>query len=93
MRIVYHTQGGTVYTTSFSYPNIEGKEIYGKIRSDIGKILRQLCMYKDWAKGYYVSTVGLNRATIEKYIKEQQNDDLMLDKQSVKEYEDPFKGR
>jgi len=26
-------------------------------------------------------------------IKEQENDDLMLDKTSVKEYEDPFKGR
>ena len=46
-----------------------------------------------WAKGYYVSTVGLNKATIEKYIREQQNDDLMNDKTSVKEHEDPFKGR
>ena len=46
-----------------------------------------------WAKGYYVSTVGLNRATIEKYIREQENDDLINDKMGVKEYEDPFKGR
>ena len=46
-----------------------------------------------WAKGYYVSTVGLNKATIQKYIREQENEDVMLDKTSVKEHEDPFKGR
>ena len=40
-----------------------------------------------------MSTVGLNRATIEKYIREQENDDLINDKMGVKEYEDPFKGR
>ena len=31
-----------------------------------------------WAKGYYVSTVGANKAAVAKYIREQ-------------EYEDPFK--
>ena len=45
-----------------------------------------------WAEGYYVSTVGLNEATIKKYIQEQEKHDIMLDKLSVKEYEDPFKG-
>ena len=45
-----------------------------------------------WAKGYFVSTVGLNKATIKKYIQEQETEDKMNDKQSVKEYEDPFKG-
>lgn len=130
-------------------PKYRRKEIYGKLRQDIGQIIRQLCAYKDveiveakacsdhihmcvkippkmsvssfmgylkgksslmifdkyanlkykygnrhfWAKGYYVSTVGLNKATIQKYIREQENDDLMKDKLSVKEYEDPFKGR
>lgn len=38
-------------------------------------------------------TVGLNKATIEKYIREQENDDMMSDKNSIKEFEDPFKGR
>ena len=46
-----------------------------------------------WAEGYYVSTVGLNEATIRKYIQEQEKHDIMLDKVSVKEYEDPYKGR
>ena len=46
-----------------------------------------------WAEGYYVSTVGLNEATIKKYIQEQEKQDIMKDKLSVKEYEDPFKGK
>lgn len=45
-----------------------------------------------WAEGYYVSTVGLNEATIRKYIEEQEKHDIALDKLSVREYEDPFKG-
>lgn len=45
-----------------------------------------------WAKGYYVSTVGLNEATIKKYIREQENADKIIDKVSVKELEDPFRG-
>jgi len=45
-----------------------------------------------WAEGYYVSTVGLNEATIRKYIREQEAHDIALDKLSVKEYKDPFKG-
>ena len=45
-----------------------------------------------WAEGYYVSTVGLNEATIKKYIQEQEKHDIAMDKLSVKEYEDPFKG-
>ena len=39
-----------------------------------------------------MSTVGLNEATIKKYIEEQEKRDIALDKLSVKEYEDPFKG-
>ena len=45
-----------------------------------------------WSEGYYVSTVGLNEATIKKYIQDQEKYDVMQDKLSVKEYEDPFKG-
>lgn len=45
-----------------------------------------------WSQGYYVSTVGLNEQTIRKYIREQEKRDIALDKLSVREYEDPFKG-
>lgn len=36
------------------------------------------------------STVGLNEKTVAKYIREQEKNDIALDKLSVKEYEDPF---
>ena len=45
-----------------------------------------------WSEGYYVSTVGLNEDTIKKYIQEQEKADIIMDKLSVKEYEDPFRG-
>ena len=45
-----------------------------------------------WATGYYVSTVGLNEATIAKYIREQDKHDQMVDRISTKELENPFKG-
>ena len=43
-----------------------------------------------WAEGYYVSTVGLNDTTVRKYIRDEERDDILQDKMSVKEYEDPF---
>ncbi|KHN49137.1 IS200/IS605 family transposase, partial [Pectobacterium fontis] len=47
---------------------------------------------KFWSEGFYVSTVGLNEATIQKYIRDQEKSDLLSDKLSSKEYADPFKG-
>lgn len=44
------------------------------------------------SEGYYVSTVGLNEAKIKKYIQDQEKADIMQDKLSIKEYEDPFNG-
>ena len=44
-----------------------------------------------WSTGYYVSTVGLNEATIAKYIREQDTYDKMMDKISTKELNDPFR--
>ena len=44
-----------------------------------------------WSVGHYVSTVGLNEATIRKYIRDQDQRDLMLDKMTNKEYTDPFR--
>lgn len=145
---ISHTRWNCTYHIIF-IPKYRRKEIYGKLRKDIGEILRQLCGYKGveiveanacsdhihmllkippkmsvssfmgyikgksslmifdkhanlkykygnrhfWAKGYFVSTVGLNKATIKKYIQEQETEEKMNDKNSVKEFEDPFKGR
>lgn len=45
-----------------------------------------------WAKGYYVSTVGLNTKVVEDYIRNQEKEDMISDNLSRKEYVDPFKG-
>ncbi|GAB5055723.1 IS200/IS605 family transposase [Companilactobacillus alimentarius] len=45
-----------------------------------------------WAEGYYVTTVGLNEATIAKYIRDQEKKDMVTDKLISYEYEDPFRG-
>jgi len=44
-----------------------------------------------WAEGYYVSTVGFNEETVKKYIREQEKQDIAMDKLSTREYEDLFK--
>ena len=44
-----------------------------------------------WSEEYYVNTVGLNEATIKKYIQEQEKYGIAIDKLSVKGYEDPFR--
>jgi len=46
-----------------------------------------------WAEGYFVSTVGANKNTIKKYIQEQEFEDKLRDKRSLKEYKDPFMGK
>lgn len=43
-----------------------------------------------WTKGYYVSTVGLNKNTIKKYIQNQELEDRIEDKKNIKEYQDHF---
>ena len=45
-----------------------------------------------WAEGYYVGTVGLNEATIAKYIRKQEAHDIAMDKITEKEHDAPFKG-
>ena len=142
-----HTRWNCKYHIVF-IPKYRRKEIYGKIRTDIGQILRQLCVYKDveiieahamsdhihmmirippkisvssfmgylkgksslmiferhanlkykygnrnfWAKGYFVSTVGLNDEVVKEYIRNQEKEDMMSDSLSTKEYKDPFNG-
>lgn len=142
-----HTRWNCKYHIVF-IPKYRRKAIYGKLRSDIGVILRQLCEYKGveimeahamsdhihmllrippkiavssfmgylkgkssliiferhsnlkykygnrnfWAKGFFVSTVGLDTEKVKQYIKDQEKEDMMQDNVSNKEYKDPFKG-
>ena len=46
-----------------------------------------------WAEGYYVSTVGLNKNTIKRYIQNQNLEDKIKDQRSLKEYKDLFTGK
>ena len=129
-------------------PKYRRQVIYGKIKGDIGVILRKLCEYKGveileanacpdhihmlvsippklsvasfigylkgksslmifdkhanlkykygnrhfWCKGYYVDTVGRNKEAIAKYIREQLQEDIVVDQLSLKELIDPFTG-
>ena len=45
-----------------------------------------------WCRGYYVDTVGRNKAVIQKYIQRQLEEDYAEDQMSMKEYIDPFTG-
>ena len=45
-----------------------------------------------WAKGYFVSTVGLTDEVVREYIRNQEKEDMLQDNLSTKEYKDSFKG-
>lgn len=43
-----------------------------------------------WAKGYYVTTVGLNEKTIQNYIRNQEAEDKLRDEMTKRKYVDHF---
>ena len=45
-----------------------------------------------WCRGYYVDTVGKNEKKIAEYIRNQLQEDAMMDQMTMKEYMDPFTG-
>jgi putative transposase len=61
---------------------IKGKSAIHIARTDLGR--RQTCTGQHfWARGYYVSTVGRNEATIREYIKKQEAEDQRLDQLEI----------
>ena len=142
-----HTTWNCKYHIVFA-PKYRRQIIYGKIKKDIGIIVRKLCEYKGveiieanactdhihmlvsippkisvsqfmgylkgksslqifdrhanlkykygnrqfWCRGYYVDTVGRNKEAIEKYIRNQLQEDIISDQLSLKELFDPFTG-
>ncbi len=143
-----HTKWECKYHIVFA-PKYRRQVIYGKVKEDIGKMLRKLCEYKGveiieaeackdhihmlvsippkysvsqimgylkgksslmiyekyanmkykygnrhfWCRGYYVSTVGLNKRAVEQYIRNQLQEDYENDQMSIKEFIDPFTGQ
>jgi putative transposase len=53
------------------------------------RVRRNFRGHKFWARGYYVSTVGLDEARVRKYIKEQEESDHLGDGDGSSEF-DPF---
>lgn len=45
-----------------------------------------------WCRGYYVDTVGKNEKKIAEYIRNQLQEDEMMDQMTMREYTDPFTG-
>ena len=142
-----HTTWECKYHIVFA-PKFRRREIYGKLRQDIGIIIRELCNRKGvqilaaeacpnhihlyvsippklsvssfmgylkgkstlliferhanlkykygnrvfWCRGYYVTTVGNNKAAVQRYVENQLKEDMMSDQICIKEYKDPFKG-
>ncbi len=43
-----------------------------------------------WSLGYYVSTVGHNKQAVQKYIQNQEKEDIITNQVSLVEYYDPF---
>lgn len=75
-----HTSWRCQYHVVFA-PKYRRMEIYGKIKEDIGIILRKLCQQVD--------TAGRNKKTIKAYI---QKEDKISDQISIKKFIDPFTG-
>lgn len=142
-----HTTWRCKYHIVFA-PKYRRQVIYGQLRQDIGKMLRNLCARKGveiieanacqdhihmlvsippkiavasflgylkgksslliferhaqlkyrygnrkfWCKGYYVDTVGRNKAAIQKYIQQQLQEDMIEDQMTLFEPVDPFTG-
>ncbi|AIQ62598.1 hypothetical protein PSTEL_05250 [Paenibacillus stellifer] len=77
-----HTKWNCKYHIVFA-PKYRRQVIYGKLKQDIGKILRQLCERK---------TVGRNKKVIEEYIRNQLQEDIVAEQITMEEYIDPFTG-
>lgn len=44
-----------------------------------------------WSRGYYVSTVGSSKQAVQRYIQNQEKEDMITIQISMVEYYDPFK--
>jgi len=78
-----HTSWRCQYHVVFA-PKYRRMEVYGKIKENIGIILRKLCQQVDM--------VGRNKKAIKAYIQNQLEGDKISDPISIKEFIDPFTG-
>ena len=80
-------------------PNEKVSEFVGYLKGKSGMMIFERyahLKYKSghrhfWCRGYYVSTVGGNKQAVQKYIRNQEQEDLITDQISMVEYYDPFR--
>ncbi len=70
------------YTVSQVVGFIKGKSAIHIARNFVGH-RKNFTGQNFWARGYYVSTVGLNETTIREYIQRQEQEDRRLDQLSM----------
>jgi putative transposase len=61
---------------------IKGKSAIHIARNYVGR-RKNFTGQNFWARGYYVSTVGINEMTIREYIKRREQEDRRLDQLSI----------
>ena len=61
---------------------IKGKSAIGVARDFMGRH-RNFKGYHFWARGYFVSTVGIDERTVREYIRQQEKNDQKLDQQRL----------
>ena len=70
------------YAVAQAFGFLKGKSAIHIARTYLGR--RQTCTGQHfWARGYYVSTVGRNEATIREYIQKQEAEDQRLDQREI----------
>ena len=81
------------YSVSSVVGFIKGKSAISIAREYRGKKQRSVQGESFWARGYFVSTVGLDEETIREYIKKQEKEDERHDQLHLRETEpDPSGG-
>jgi len=73
------------YAVSQVVGYIKGKSAIYRARNDLGK-RRDFKGQHFWARGYYVSTVGIDEDVIREYIRQQEDEDRRVDQLSLWEY-------
>ena len=63
-------------------PKYRRKRLYGKLRQYLGH-RRNFTGQQFWARGYHVSTVGRDEATVREYIRSQEAEDRRIDQLSL----------
>ena len=90
-----HTKWECKYHVVF-IPKYRRQALYGQLRKELGDVFHDLAKQREskierknfaghhfWARGYFVSTVGADEASIREYIRNQEQEDKRLDQMNM----------